>query len=205
MPRRVLVLFAHPALEKSRVNRHLIRAVEDARGVTINDLYERYPDFQIDVAREQELLLEHDAIVLHHPFYWYSAPALVKEWLDLVLEHGFAYGREGTALRGKLLLNVVTTAGPQDAYRPEGYNHFTMRTLLSPFEQTANLCGMRYLAPFTLHRALSLAGPADVAPHARAYRDLLEAIADERLDVEAAARAERLNDLIGDIPPPEGA
>ncbi len=51
----VLIQFAHPALEKSRVNRHLIQAVRDLPGVYFNDLYENYPDFQIDVAHEQEL------------------------------------------------------------------------------------------------------------------------------------------------------
>lgn len=200
VPARVLIQFAHPALEKSRVNRHLAGAVQNLPGVTFNDLYEVYPDFQIDVAREQELLLTHDVIVFQHPFYWYSSPSILKEWQDLVLEHGFAYGTGGTALRGKFLLNAVTTAGPQEAYRPEGYNHFTMRHLLSPFEQTANLCGMRYLAPLTVHRALSLKGPRDVEPHALRYRAAIEALVAGTLDLEAAARAERLNDLLPPLP-----
>ena len=60
-------------------------------GVTVNNLYEKYPDFFIDVPEEQRLLLENDIIIWHHPFYWYSAPAILKEWMDLVLQHGFAY------------------------------------------------------------------------------------------------------------------
>jgi glutathione-regulated potassium-efflux system ancillary protein KefG len=194
---RVLILFAHPALEKSRVNRHLIRAVQDIPDVTFNDLYEAYPDFQIDVKHEQELLLEHDVVIMQHPFYWYSSPALLKEWMDLVLEHGFAYGQGGTSLKGKVLLSALTAGGPRDAYRPEGYNHFTLRHLLSPFEQTANLCGMRYLAPFVVHRSLSLGTVEDVEPYARAYRGLVESLVAGALDLEAAAGAERLNELIG--------
>lgn len=89
---RILILFAHPALENSRVNRYLIQAVEGLDSVTVHDLYEMYPDFHIDVKVEQDLLLAHDIIIFHHPFYWYSTPAIMKEWLDLVLEHGFAYG-----------------------------------------------------------------------------------------------------------------
>ena len=69
-PSRILVLFAHPALEKSRVNRRLVQAVRDLDGVTLHDLYEAYPDLDIDVAREQELLTLHDVIVFQHPFYW---------------------------------------------------------------------------------------------------------------------------------------
>ena len=98
---RVLILFAHPALEKSRVNRRLSAAVSSLPGVTFHDLYEAYPDFDVDVRREQELLGSHDLVVLQHPFFWYSIPPLLKQWIDLVLEHGWAYGSEGKALVGK--------------------------------------------------------------------------------------------------------
>ena len=96
MAKRVLILFAHPALQKSRVNRRLVAAVQNLENVTINDLYEEYPDFSIDVKREQALLESHDIIIFQHPLYWYSCPALLKEWQDLVLEYGFAYGAQGT-------------------------------------------------------------------------------------------------------------
>ena len=65
------------------------------RGVTFHDLYELYPDFDVQVEQEQELLISHDMIILQHPFYWYSCPPLLKQWIDLVLEHGWAYGKEG--------------------------------------------------------------------------------------------------------------
>src|SRR5258708_2220267 len=139
MPARVLVLFAHPAFQKSRINRHLAAAARAVDGITFHDLYEAYPDFQLDVAHEQELLLAHDVIVFQHPFYWYSCPALLKEWLDLVLEYNFAYGPHGTRLHGKTLLSALTTGGPEHAYARDGHNHFTIRELLAPFEQTALL------------------------------------------------------------------
>ncbi len=194
MARRILVLFAHPALERSRVNVRLMEGVRDLEGVTIHDLYERYPTFAVDVRREKALLLEHDAVVLQHPFYWYSAPSLVKEWLDLVLEHGWAYGKGGHALQGKLMFNAVTTGGGDDAYRREGYNRFTMRELLAPFDQTAYLCGMTYLAPFVVHGALRLAGDS-TAPAVSAYRKLIEAVRDERIDVAKAAAAAHLGEV----------
>lgn len=192
--RRILVLFAHPVLERSRVNRRLMEGVRDLEGVTINDLYERYPTFGIDVAREKALCVEHDVIVLQHPFYWYSAPAIVKEWLDLVLEHGWAYGKGGTALKGKIMFNAVTTGGGTDAYRHDGYNRFTMRELLAPFDQTAYLCGIRYLAPFVVHGALRLAGES-TAPAVAMYRKLLEAVRDDKLDLEKAAAAASLAEV----------
>jgi glutathione-regulated potassium-efflux system ancillary protein KefG len=111
------------------MNRALVAVVPGLLGrlprLTFHDLYEAYPDFNVDVAREQALLLDHDVVVLHHPFYWYSAPPLVKQWEDLVLEHGWAYGAHGRMLEGKRLLSVVTLGGVAAAYRPEGYNRFT--------------------------------------------------------------------------------
>jgi len=189
---RVLVLFAHPVLERSRVNRRLIEALDGVAGVTLHDLYEVYPTLELDVKREQQLLLDHDVIVFQHPFYWYSTPAILKEWQDLVLEHGWAYGAGGTHLRGKVTLNVITTGGPASSYRKDGYNRFTLRELLSPWDQTAHLCGMRFLAPFAIHAALKIASDADLHDDRAAYRELIEALRDGRIDLERAAAAQNL-------------
>lgn len=178
MPRTVLVLFAHPAFRRSRSNRALRRAAEALDGVTLHDLYETYPDFAVDVDREQALVEAHDALVCLHPFFWYSAPALVKEWLDLVLEHGWAYGDgDATRLAGKDWLQAVTVGGPQAAYAPAGPHHFTMPDLLRPFEATATLCGMRWREPFVLHAA-DVADDATLTAAAGRFADRLVALRD---------------------------
>lgn len=135
------------------MNRALIAAARRTDGVTVHDLYETYPDFLVEPRDEQRLLEKHDAVVLQHPFFWYSSPAIVKEWLDLVLEYRWAYGEGGDALRGKIMAQAISAGGPEDAYRREGSNHFTVRELLAPFEQTARLCGMGYAQAFTVHAA----------------------------------------------------
>ena len=89
------------------------------------------PSRPIHVAREQALLLAHSAVVMQHPFYWYSTPALLKEWQDHVLQFGWAYGPKGTALRGKQLLTAISTGGSVEAYRPEGMHGTTVRALLA--------------------------------------------------------------------------
>lgn len=202
--RRVLVLFAHPALEKSRVNRRLVEAVSGLYGVTFHDLYEAYPDFHIRVEHEQRLLEEHDAVILQHPFFWYSTPALIKEWEDLVLEHGWAYGSEGKALRGKIMLSAITTGGREEAYQPEGFNRFTIRQLLAPIEQTARLCGMDYLGPSVVHGTHRMESEA-IERHATEYRRLVEALRDDRLDLDAARRSTRINADLETVlrPPPD--
>ncbi|KGF72765.1 NAD(P)H oxidoreductase [Neosynechococcus sphagnicola sy1] len=190
---QVLILFAHPALEKSRVNRHLIHAVQGLEAVTIHDLYETYPDFHIDVKREQDLLLGHEIIVFQHPFYWYSSPSLLKEWQDLVLEYGFAYGHGGTALQGKKFLSAITTGGGEEAYCCKGYNHFTIRELLVPFEQTARLCGMEYLPPFVIHGTHQLGEQHQIAKHTEDYRRAIIALRDNTVAWERLRQFQHLN------------
>jgi glutathione-regulated potassium-efflux system ancillary protein KefG len=199
VPRRVLVILAHPVLERSQVNRRLAEVAKKLEGVTLHDLYEEYPTLHINVRNEQRLLEKHDAIVFQHPFYWYSAPALVKEWQDLVLEYGWAYGKGGDKLKGKVTLNAISTGGPQFAYRRDGYNRFTIRELLAPFDQTAHLCGMKYIAPFVLHGSLRVETDEQMAPHLESYRRLLEALRDDTLDVERAMHVEKVSDALDSL------
>src|SRR5215218_7480326 len=113
---KLLLLFAHPALEKSRVHSRFIKNLDRIPGLRFHDLYEAYPDFDIDVKREQKLMAEHDIIIFQHPFYWYSGPALLKQWQDLVLEYNWAYGSEGKALTGKRTLNIISCGGSRESY-----------------------------------------------------------------------------------------
>jgi glutathione-regulated potassium-efflux system ancillary protein KefG len=196
---RVLVLFAHPALEKSRVHRRLVTAVPARPDVTFHDLYEAYPDYDVDVPHEQALLAAHDVIVLQHPFYWYSTPPLVKQWEDLVLEHGWAYGSQGRALEGKRMLSAITAGGGASAYEHEGYNRFTIRELLAPIEQTARLCRMTYLPPWVVHGTHRL-DDAEIAVATARYGALLDALADGRVGTAADGDAETMNVVLDRLP-----
>jgi glutathione-regulated potassium-efflux system ancillary protein KefG len=170
----ILVQFVHPYPERSRANRALLDAVRDLPEVTVNDLYAHYPNFYVDIHREQQLLSAADLVVFQHPLYWYSSPALLKEWIDVVLEYGYAYGTGGRVLRGKSWLHSVTTGMPGEAYAAEGFNGATLAELLKPFEITARLCGMRWLEPLVLHDAHT-AGEEKLARHCRAFRSRLQA------------------------------
>ncbi|MCB4797719.1 NAD(P)H-dependent oxidoreductase [Neotamlana laminarinivorans] len=171
--KKILILFAHPKFEKSRVNKVLIDKVKHIENVTFHDLYEEYPNFHIDVKREQELLLKHDVIIWHHPFYWYSSPAILKQWKDMVLEFNWAHGPTGLALQGKTALNVITTGGKREIYCATGSNSFTVNEFLRPYEQTANLCGMRFLPPFAVMGTYSLNDEA-LLLYANQYKSLLD-------------------------------
>ena len=97
-----------PASGKSQVNRKLMDAANETGDVTVVDEYAAYPDFKINVEHEQELIETHDRIVLQFPFYWYSSPALLKQWEDDVIKAGWAYGG-GRALEGKEFMLAVST------------------------------------------------------------------------------------------------
>ena len=193
--KKILILFAHPAYQKSIINKALINGVRDLKGVTVIDLYEKYPDFFIDISAEQKLLLQHDIIVWHHPFYWYSAPAIIKEWMDLVLQHGFAYGRQGRALEGKWVMSAISTGGSAEVYSKTGSNHFTVNEFLAPFNQSVTLCRMLYLPPFVTHGSHTITS-SRLDEQVSAYRQLLILLRDDKLNTEDFDKIQYMNQLI---------
>ena len=194
---RILILFAHPRYEKSWVNRALLRGLHDQEGITVHDLYEQYPDFNIDVAREQELLLAHQIIVWHYPLYLYGAPAIIKQWMDLVLEHGWAHGEGGDHLVGKRIFNAVTTGGTRASFTHDGFNRYTLPELLRPMEQATHLCRMTWLPPFAVQGTYQLTD-ALLANYAELYRRVLHTLA-QSPPPETIMEYELLNDWIADL------
>ncbi len=189
----ILIIFAHPALQKSRVNKVLLGAVRDIESVTVHDIYEFYPDFHINVAKEQKLLKDSDIIIFQYPLFWYNVPALLKEWQDLVLTHKWAYGKGGIALRGKKLFCAITTGARESLYSKDGFNRFTIQEFLHPVSQLARVCGMHFLPPFVVHGTHSLTEP-EIISHSEDYRKLVIALRDNKFDLEAARKFKRLNE-----------
>ncbi|MDB5274265.1 MAG: yheR [Chitinophagaceae bacterium] len=195
---KILVLFAHPKYEKSRANQAMVRNLPKDPFITFHDLYEKYPNFNVDVDYEQKLLSEHQIIVWHHPFFWYSAPPLMKQWIDMVLDFGWAYGPGGNALEGKLIFNAITSGGPREVYHSEGYNRYTVGEFLAPFNQTAKLCKMTYLPPFALqgtHRMTQ----EDLNKKATLFGTLLHKMIYEEFDVEELQRYAFLDEWVEEV------
>ena len=188
----ILILFAHPALQNSRVNKHLIKYLTGIDGVTFHDLYEAYPNFHIDVKLEQNLLLENDIIVFHHPLFWFSVPAILREWMDLVLQHMWAYGKTGKALKGKTLFNVVTTGGRESLFQQDGMHGNTMVEFLAPIRQSAYLCEMDFLPPFVVHGTRNIT-QQEITSYGEDYQKMILSLRDGKVDLEAAKLHQRLN------------
>lgn len=190
--KKILIIFAHPRFEQSRTQKALVKAIPHSEQITFHDLYELYPDFNINVAAEKRLLEQHDIIIWQHPFYWYSCPPLLKQWIDMVLEFGWAYGPNGTALKGKVVFNVISSGGTAEAYQPDGRNRFTIPEYLRPFEQTVRLCNMTWLPSYVVHGTHKLDDKA-LAEMANDYGQLLSDLIHGRVDLERAAKGEYLN------------
>lgn len=197
--KKILVLYAHPSQERSEINKPLFDATKRHPSVTAVDLYAEYPTFRINIDKEQQRLVEHDVVVFMFPLYWYSTPAILKEWQDLVLEYNFAYGANGNALEGKTFLCVLSAGGSEAAYKEDGFNHFTLRELLRPLEQTANLTGMRFIAPFALFCARSAFEENRVQSHVDSWINTLNALSEDRVDIALAQKVEKLNDHLAEV------
>ncbi len=191
--RDVLILYAHPGQKHSHANRLMTPVASGIDRVTFVDLYADYPTMKINVDTEQARLLAHDVIVFQFPLYWYSTPAMLKQWQDLVLEYGWAYGSDGNKLAGKQCLLAITAGAPEADYSVSGSNRHDLRSLLSPFEQTAALCQMEFLPPYVLFSSLSASDDGRAQEHAQKYEELLIALRDETLDLKAASALPLLN------------
>lgn len=192
---RVLLLFAHPALHSSRVHARLLPLANSAPHVTLHDLYAEYPDDFIFPKREQALLDKHDIILMQFPFYWFSTPGILKNWQDIVLEYGYAFGEGGEALKDKYF-GVITSTGGRDYIfqRGEGYR-FAVRDYLVPLESMANLCGMKYLPPFVIHDSHRIE-EEKLDLYARNYRFYLDTLPSVRKHYDTWRRAVNINSVL---------
>lgn len=149
----IVVIHAHPYPGHSRAGGALLAAIRDIPDLQVRSLYGMYPDFDIDAEAERRALEGAKLVVLLHPLYWYTTPALLKHWFDTVLVKGWAYGAGGTALHGKDCLWVTTTGGDAEAFTAEGKHGHPFEAFVPVVEQTARFCGMRWLEPVSIHGA----------------------------------------------------
>lgn len=177
---RALVVFADPSLHRSRISRRVADAVSSLPGVQVVDLYQRYPDFYIDVRREREQLKAAPLVLFMFQLGWYAMPALLKEWFDTVFRPEWALDTPGR-LHGKAAwVAVACNSGPGD-YAPGGRHGRPLSDFLAPIEQTVKACGMNWLAPHVFYGA-DASDPFAAAHHAADLRVRLAAHASIAVD-----------------------
>ena len=171
-----LIILAHPNFDKSFANKTIIDELHKSNlDIEIRDIHNLYPDYKINARAEQEALLRHQTIVFQYPFYWYSMPAILKQWFDLVLEYQFAYGSKGDKLKGKNFLPSFTVGAPEKGYSTLEEHHFRIYEYCKNLEQTAYYTQMNYIEPIYFHGTSLVAGytEEDVRKKARKQADNL--------------------------------
>lgn len=150
---KTLVILVHPDIENSRINKSWKEELEKYPDkITIHELYKEYPDWNIDIKKEQELILKHDNIIFEFPLYWYSSPPILKKWLDDVLSFNWAYGNE-YRLKGKNIGFAVSVGGPETEYSKTGSVKFSMNEILIPFEATVEYIKANLISHYILFDA----------------------------------------------------
>lgn len=137
---KTLVILAHPDMSRSVANKAIAEELKNNATVEIRTIAELYPDFQIDAAAEQKALMAADNIVLQFPMQWFNVPGILKHWLDICFELGFAHGENGDKLKGKNFL-ISFTAGVSEDFYNEGYN---LENFTDMFLHTAAYTGMNF-------------------------------------------------------------
>ncbi|MFI9170975.1 NAD(P)H-dependent oxidoreductase [Streptomyces lincolnensis] len=148
-----------------------------------------------DIAAEQDKLRWSDAVILQFPMWWFSAPAILKGWIDRVFTSGFAYGPKlpppygpDAPLSGRRALLSVTYGAHERSFADQGI-HGRIEDVLHPLQHGLfRFTGMAPLRPFTVPEANAL--PAQRFAEAReAYGRRLDALfTAEPVPFEAPAR-----------------
>lgn len=167
---KTLIILAHPNLKVSRVNQRwkeeLLLYPND---ITIHEIYKEYPDWNIDVPREQRLLEAYDHVIFQFPLYWYSYPPLLKKWFDDVFTYGWAYGSKGDKLHGKKLGIAMSIGDKKQNYTPEGSVSFTVDEVIAPFKASATHVGAIALPYHSVFGASFQASNEEINESAKEY------------------------------------
>lgn len=137
---KTLIIIAHPDVSDSGSQQFLIESSRKLEQVTHYYL----TDKSYQVEEEQRRLLSYDRILFQFPMYWYSAPYLLKKWIDEVFTNKMIDG----LLKNKELGLVITLGLSEKAFSAGMSEKFTLSELFKPFEALANKCQMTYLPIF---------------------------------------------------------
>jgi putative NADPH-quinone reductase len=167
---KTLVILAHPNIEASRVNkRWREELLQHPDEITVHELYKEYPDWNIDVVKEQKLVEAYSHVIFQFPLYWYSYPPLLKKWLDDVFTYGWAYGSNGNKLHGKKLGIAMSIGDKRENYLPAGSVSFTVDEVIAPFKASAIHVGATALPHFAVFGASFQASDEEIDQSAADY------------------------------------
>ena len=150
---KTIVYIAHPDLATSSSQQFLLSSGTHITDATFVDLQAEFDQTgHFDFEGEQNRLLEYDRVVFQFHLYWYQAPAIMKVWLDAVLEDRQSNATFARKMAQKELGIVVVAGVKAEHYQAGGREKRTLSELLSSYEVVANYFGMTYLPIFSVHQ-----------------------------------------------------
>ncbi|MET0847623.1 MAG: NAD(P)H-dependent oxidoreductase [Pseudomonas sp.] len=155
---------------------YLVYALEQRLGVKSQSLA---PDIQ----QELDKLLWADLLILNFPIFWFSAPAMLKGWIDRVLVSGICYGGkrfyDQGGLSGKKALVTVTLGGREHMFG-DGAIHGPLEDMLRPILRgTLAYVGFDVLEPFVAWHVPYISDEAR-KDFLRSYQQRLEHLSDDQ-------------------------
>lgn len=139
---KVVMICGHPNLDDSLANQWIVKQLQNQERIEIVRLDALYPDYEIDVCKEQERLLTADIIVVQYPLFWYGMPSLLVRYFEQVLSHGYSHGTHGDKLQGKTLIASFTSGAKEEVY--DGVSQYRIDEFLPSLQATCRLCGMHF-------------------------------------------------------------
>lgn len=179
--KKVVVLLAHPDIEKSNANKALLDAINDIEEVAVYNLYEMAAEEVFNLDAWSKIISHATSLVYQFPFYWMSAPSLLKQWQDQI----FTYLAKTPAVAGKPLMVATTTGSEHDAYRSGGRNGFTLDELLRPYQVGAAHAGMSWQTPFIVYGTGTPDAEKNIAQGADLYKKKVTALIGEDNSVDS--------------------
>jgi len=157
MSNKIVVLMAHSDMENSILNRRIKVELQHEKNILYKDLTALYKDFAIDIKKEQNDLLDAKKIIFQFPMYWYSAPSILKRWVDEVLSYGYSYEIDTSgefqalALKDKEFQMIITMGAKEESF--VGGDRLSVQECLNSYSYTAKILGMKELEPFLIYGA----------------------------------------------------
>ena len=169
--KKVVVLLAHPNMENSQANKTLFDVIKDMEEVAVFNLYEMPSEDLLNMDAWSRIISHATVLIYQFPFYWMSAPSLLKQWQDRI----FTYLAKTPAVAGKPLLVATTTGSEFDADRSGGRNRFTVDELLRPYQAGAVHAGMVWQTPFVVYGMGTPEAEKNIAQAADLYKKRVSA------------------------------
>lgn len=155
---------------------YLVYALEQRLGV-------KNQSIAADIQQELDKLLWADLLILNFPIFWFSAPAILKGWIDRVLVSGICYGGkrfyDQGGLIGKKALVTVTLGGREHMFG-EGAIHGPLEDMLRPILRgTLAYVGFDVLQPFVAWHVPYIGDDAR-KDFLRSYQQRLQGLGEEQ-------------------------